>query len=314
MSALLASVALASPAQKRDTVTNYHVEYFTKSVTVEAQASPKPTPAPDVAVRRHRFDHRTYTSTVVVTASADPAPAQDQAPQADPTPAPAPVPAPEPQEQAPAPSPDPEPQEQAPAPSSPEAAPLPLKTNAVIPTGAPEPAPTPKQNQDPVPFTGNDYQSACLNHHNQHRANHSAPAMSWDSDLEASARIVAQTCQFKHKMDVNGGGYGQNIAARSPGAISASEIAKVISDQFYNGEMELYPGYGREPDMSNFHEWGHFSQVVWVDTTHVACVTQDCRAQGLGHYTVCNYKGPGNFGGRYAKNVLPPKGVSTLHG
>ncbi|KAI9777286.1 MAG: hypothetical protein M1816_004811 [Peltula sp. TS41687] len=84
---------------------------------------------------------------------------------------------------------------------------------------------------------GNEYQQTCLDHHNQHRANHSAPLMAWDPGLEQSARVVARTCVFRHKMDVDGGGYGQNIAARYPGGISASEIGKVISNQFYNGNV-----------------------------------------------------------------------------
>ena len=109
-----------------------------------------------------------------------------------------------------------------------------------------------------------------------------------------------------HRSEAGGGGYGQNIAAGA----TAAEISKVVSDQFYNGEVNDYPGYGGEPDMSNFEKWGHFSQVVWKDTSHVACFTMDCTAQGLAnvdgdvpkHFTVCNYKGPG----RHSFDCRPP--------
>jgi hypothetical protein len=131
-----------------------------------------------------------------------------------------------------------------------------------------------------------------------------------------------------------GGGYGQNIAAGA----KASEIHKVIIDQFYS-EVKFYQWYGREPDMGNFREWGHFSAVVWRDTTAVACWTEDCSGRpgklaGVAgnvppHFTVCNYRKPGmfyaskgprlwcianslfpllgNVGGQYAKNVLAPR-------
>ncbi len=88
-----------------------------------------------------------------------------------------------------------------------------------------------------------------------------------------------------------------------------------------------------------FDKWGHLSQILWKGTTHIACVTKDCTAQGLGgptggsapHFTVCNYKSAGkksapftrplnfesltptlssgNVAGGYAKNVLPPNGA-----
>lgn len=72
--------------------------------------------------------------------------------------------------------------------------------------------------------------------------------------------------------------------------------------------------------MEDFELWGHFSQIVWKDTTKVACATYDCSAQGIfyplepgnrrddvpPHYTVCNYRKGGNVTGRYAQNVLAP--------
>ncbi|KAI9776910.1 MAG: hypothetical protein M1816_005001 [Peltula sp. TS41687] len=210
----------------------------------------------------------------------------------------------------PAPQQAPFPEKQALTPQLPAAKPFPIP----IPTNADALNAAPRSSSKGTRVKDNGYRQTCLDHHNRHRANHSAPPIAWNSELEQSARVVARTCLFKHQMDVDGGGYGQNIAARSPGAISASEVAKVVSDQFYNGEVELYPGYGSEPDMSNFHAWGHFSQIVWVDSTHVACVTEDCTAHGLGHFTVCHYRSPGNFGGRYAENVLPPENAAILHG
>ena len=83
----------------------------------------------------------------------------------------------------------------------------------------------------------------------------------------------------------------------------ADNITAIISDLFYNGEVNYFEGlYGQaQPSMDNFEKWGHFSQIVWKGTTHVGCATQDCTQQGLAnvgstvakYFTVCNYKSPG---------------------
>ena len=49
---------------------------------------------------------------------------------------------------------------------------------------------------------------------------------------------------------------------------------------------------------------GHFTQVVWKATTDVGCGWARCV---FGTFLVCNYKGPGNYEGRFPENVLPRK-------
>ena len=98
---------------------------------------------------------------------------------------------------------------------------------------------------------------------------------------------------------MNGGGYGQNIAA----GVEPNNISAIITNLFYNGEVSNYDGlYGEaNPSMALFEEWGHFTQIVWKATTHVGCATQDCSGKGLAnvggdvapYFTVCNYKSPG---------------------
>lgn len=75
-----------------------------------------------------------------------------------------------------------------------------------------------------------------------------------------------------------GGGYGQNIAA----GIEPGRISEVVSNMWYNGELTLYPTpYGENsPDMTGFHAWGHYSQVVWSDSESVGCYTSTCFPAG----------------------------------
>ena len=73
-----------------------------------------------------------------------------------------------------------------------------------------------------------------------------------------------------------------------------SEVAKVISDQFYNNEMEDFASlYGQANPSANFEAWGHFSQVVWKGTQTVGCYTASCPNLDGGAYTVCNYQPEG---------------------
>jgi hypothetical protein len=46
----------------------------------------------------------------------------------------------------------------------------------------------------------------------------------------------------------------------------------------YNNEIEWYlTPYGNDnPNMANFENWGHYSQIVWTSTTNVGCTTQYC--------------------------------------
>jgi hypothetical protein len=110
-------------------------------------------------------------------------------------------------------------------------------------------------------------------------------------------------------------GYGQNIGAGAP----PEDIPAMITNGMYNDEAPAYEGlYGQDdPDMSNFHKWGHFSQIVWRNTKEVGCATVQCGTlQNTGgnvrpFFTVCNYSPPGNFGGQYT-NVGVRLGKATV--
>lgn len=158
------------------------------------------------------------------------------------------------------------------------------------------------------------YAAPIMKQHNLHRANHSAPAAEWDDNLASIAATIASSCVYAHDTSAGGGGYGQNIGAGS----KDTEVDQMITNAMYNDEIGYYPGYGGEPDMGNFENWGHFSQIVWKSTTKIGCATQYCPG-GLAnvgggvspYFTVCNYSPPGNFGGQYGANVLAPQGAAV---
>jgi uncharacterized protein YkwD len=166
------------------------------------------------------------------------------------------------------------------------------------------------------------YDKVMLAYHNIHRANHSAPALEWDDELAGYAENTANGCVFEHDMKQGKGGYGQNLA--SWGATSDIDglknkaAAGGITNQWYDSEMSNWAFYGQEnpPSDMNIDLYGHFTQVVWKDSTKVGCATVKCPAGSVlsfpSWYTVCNYNPQGNFGGRYADNVLKPEGAKRV--
>ena len=129
----------------------------------------------------------------------------------------------------------------------------------------------------------------------------------------SSSRLTASSAP-------GGGGYGQNIAAGTP----SGNISAILTNGFYNGELPHYPQYGtNNPDMSDFEDWGHFSQLVWHSTTSVGCYTAICSPPGVDSlsckpdgtsylkglncgnggipaiFTVCNYDPPGKRAFQY---------------
>ncbi|CAI7613512.1 unnamed protein product [Penicillium glandicola] len=155
------------------------------------------------------------------------------------------------------------------------------------------------------------YQESILYYHNIHRAVHSADDLTWSSGLESAALTLASTCSYGHDTSIaySGGSYGQNIAYGYEAALVGE---KVISEMMYTDEAPYFANlYGEaNPDMTNFSNWGHFSQIVWKATTLVGCATVDCtdlaNVGGAAPYTVCNYASPGNVEGEYADNISKP--------
>ncbi|KAF1810068.1 PR-1-like protein, partial [Eremomyces bilateralis CBS 781.70] len=172
------------------------------------------------------------------------------------------------------------------------------------------------------------YQRHVIDHHNVHRRNHSVADIHWDQGLADTALKTAKTCVYAHDVEMDGGGYGQNIAAGA----EETNITAILTEIFYNHEMmnfEKWYGWETPGDINDhdaFIGWGHFTQIVWADTTHVGCATYDCRFSGKGiaglenvskecspYFTVCNYKTSGNFPGQFNKMVNRPQGHPVVH-
>lgn len=165
-------------------------------------------------------------------------------------------------------------------------------------------------------MTNYEWTNAILLAHNIHRANHTASNLVWDVSLSTTAAELVMTCNYHHDTTINGGGYGQVIAAGYTGA----QITRMINDKYYQGLASFPEPYGNDnPDLSNFALWGNFAQILWAATERVGCAVQYCPgglanapdASAEPYFTVCNYGPYGNVVGQFS-NVHAPTGAPSV--
>lgn len=135
---------------------------------------------------------------------------------------------------------------------------------------------------------------ALVDAHNRARARHCAAPLTWSPALAEVAQRWAnalrdQGCKFGH----SGGTYGENLAAGTAGTLDAESVTAMWYD-----EVGLYNFASGGFSMKT----GHFTQVVWRDTTQVGCAVATCRGMDI---WVCEYDPPGNVQGQYRQNVRP---------
>ena len=156
---------------------------------------------------------------------------------------------------------------------------------------------------DPAPPTVlSDWKAQILEKHNFYRAQHCAPALTWDDEIASSAQGWADGCVFSHA-GVAGTGLGENLAGGIVG-----ENAGAAVDMWY-GEIKDYdfanPGFSSKT--------GHFTQVVWGASTKLGCGLAKCPGSIYGWppefgdalMYVCRYSPPGNFNNQFSANVKP---------
>lgn len=154
-------------------------------------------------------------------------------------------------------------------------------------------APVSIPSNEPEYKEGKSFTSAVLNSTNFYRQEHNATALKWNKTLEEFATDYLDDnddCDFEH----SGGPYGENLAIGYPNVTASIEA------------------WGDERDEYNFDKakfskkTGHFTQLVWKDTTNVGCGRKLCGERGW--FLVCEYWPRGNVEGQFKEEVSKEEG------
>ncbi|KZM21622.1 extracellular region [Ascochyta rabiei] len=165
-------------------------------------------------------------------------------------------------------------------------------------------------------YTSDDaFRKAVLDTTNLYRRQHDAGELGWNETLAETAGTWSSKCGFEH----SGGPTGENLAAGYPNATAAisawGEERKEYDfkkGEFSYGNHDLSWRPAHHADRKKHSsKTGHFTQLVWRNSTTVGCARTECNAKegggrgdAPGWYMVCEYHPAGNVLGQFTDNVL----------
>ncbi|CAA6822465.1 MAG: SCP-like extracellular [uncultured Thiotrichaceae bacterium] len=145
-------------------------------------------------------------------------------------------------------------------------------------------------------------QRQIISTHNKFRAKYGLKRLSWSNELASYSQEWANTlknnnaCRMRHRPN---NPYGENLSWASP--VSWSDGKRSIQQL---SSADVVNGWGNEDKFYNYQrnscqqgqQCGHYTQMVWKDTTQVGCAVAIC--QDFSQVWVCNYNPPGNYIGK----------------
>lgn len=186
---------------------------------------------------------------------------------------------------------------------------------AAPPAATPPPVPPPGGSQDcPVPGTPggsapgktppehgmrftppDDNSQRLLAAQNRARAEAGVPPLIWDRELAAGAAAYAMQMSTVGRVHAPRAGrkcVRENLLQSLRGGRSPEEMIAVWTSEKRNFVPGIFPDVSRTGNWANV---GHYTQVIWRNTTYVGCATSsDTRYDWL----VCRYSPPGNQDGQ----------------
>ncbi|XP_077988079.1 Golgi-associated plant pathogenesis-related protein 1-like [Glandiceps talaboti] len=142
-----------------------------------------------------------------------------------------------------------------------------------------------------------------LKSHNLYRDIHDSKPLTLDNKLSEFAQEwadhIANTDEFEHRPDNE---YGENLYFYMHSGGKSQLTGEKVTTSFYD-EISDYnfndPGFSMET--------GHFTQVVWNNSSQLGVGFAESKQKANHFYVVCNYHPAGNVEGQFGDNVGPPR-------
>jgi hypothetical protein len=150
-----------------------------------------------------------------------------------------------------------------------------------------------------APSDGSAFARELLAQHNRARDEAGVPRLAWSSKLageaQAWAERLAREGRMYHSTNEQSGNAGENLWMGSAGYYGPERMIGAFVDEkrFYRHQ----PFSGQASTTGNWHDIGHYTQVVWRDTREVGCAI--ARGQ-RDDFLVCRYWPAGNWMGQLA--------------
>ncbi len=130
-----------------------------------------------------------------------------------------------------------------------------------------------------------DMKTSLIDRHNYYRQIQNAPNVTWSDDLAADAQVWADKIAKKDQLIHSDMQWGENIYWSSDYSTPQHVVDVWASEQkYYNGEKITN---------QNYSLFGHYTQVIWAETTQIGCAYAISRKGG--YYWVCEYNPAGNY-------------------
>jgi len=132
--------------------------------------------------------------------------------------------------------------------------------------------------------------------HNKWRSDVGTAPLKWNEDIAKYAGEWAlrlgKDCKMEHRPSDGKWKriYGENIYWISISTVSPKDVVDAWGSeiQYYKKPVPIKAGQA----------YGHYTQLVWKNTTEVGCAIATCKKEGA--IVVCNYDPPGNWLGETA--------------
>jgi uncharacterized protein YkwD len=131
--------------------------------------------------------------------------------------------------------------------------------------------------------------------HNEARADVRVSPLAWSKKLAIYAQewadnLASIDCYLRHRPRSGKWKqeYGENLFMGTSGYYGVADAVKS-----WESEKTYY--HGEELNSSNYHDSGHYTQIVWKNTGQIGCAKAECNGNLI---VVCNYNPPGNVLGQ----------------